>query len=206
MAAQPRWRLECDCGMARSFTNSCPNGAEFDNPGRRPGNHVTHRPNPQTGASPYPPSVSRMHAHHPIPRATPWESGHAHFRIVTRRRRWSASPTCAARAPLPEICRPLRNNGPQTPITDHHICVRSHVATRSHRQRGVRKPRERGRSLPRDPPPFIVWQHRRPRCCRRPPTALAATTTFWIALGGGGLKRATSPIVAPSGPPGPKSA
>ena len=46
-------------------SDSCPNGAACDNPGRRPGIHVTHRPNPQTGAHPYPPSLSRMHAVRP---------------------------------------------------------------------------------------------------------------------------------------------
>ena len=47
------------------MSDSCPNGAECDNPGRRPGIHATHRPNPQTGAHPYPPSLSRMHAVRP---------------------------------------------------------------------------------------------------------------------------------------------
>jgi len=55
MAAQPRRLLEGDCGMARSFTRSSPNGATCINPGQRSGIHATHRPNPQTGASPYPP-------------------------------------------------------------------------------------------------------------------------------------------------------
>ena len=41
MAAQPRWLLECDCGMARSFARSSPNGATCVNLGRRPGTHVT---------------------------------------------------------------------------------------------------------------------------------------------------------------------
>jgi hypothetical protein len=31
--------------------------------------------------------------------------------------------------PSPKIVRALRNNAPQTPITDHHTCVRSHVAS-----------------------------------------------------------------------------
>ena len=41
MAAQPRWLLECDCGMARSVARSSPNGATCVNLGRRPGTHVT---------------------------------------------------------------------------------------------------------------------------------------------------------------------
>ena len=71
MAAQPRWLLECDCGMARSFARSSPNGATCVNLGRRPGIHVTHRHIPQTGAHPYPPSMSRIHTHHPCPRCIP---------------------------------------------------------------------------------------------------------------------------------------
>ncbi len=55
MAAQTRRLLERDCGMDRSFTASSPSGAACDNPGRRPGIHATHRPNPQTGA-PQPPN------------------------------------------------------------------------------------------------------------------------------------------------------
>ena len=77
MAAQPRRLLECDCGMARSFPDSCPNGAACDNPGRRPGTHATHRPNPQTGA-PLPPNrraptakPARLHTHHPCPGCIP---------------------------------------------------------------------------------------------------------------------------------------
>ena len=52
--------------------------------------------------------------------------------------------------PAPEkICAPLRNTKPQTPITDHHTCVRSHVATRSHRPQGARAiPAPTGQSIP----------------------------------------------------------
>ena len=47
MAAQPRRRLEGDCGMARSFTRSSPSGATCINPGQRPGIHATHSPQKQ---------------------------------------------------------------------------------------------------------------------------------------------------------------
>ena len=51
--------------------------------------------------------------------------------------------------PLPKICIARRNNGPQTPITDHHSFVRSHVATRSQRQQGARAiPAPTGQSIP----------------------------------------------------------
>ena len=64
--------FEGSSGLARSFTNACPNGAAHTSPGQRPGIHATHRPIPQTGAPPSPPSMSRLHPHYPIPRVAPW--------------------------------------------------------------------------------------------------------------------------------------
>ena len=66
--------------------------------------------------------------------------------LSAREGRWESS---GARATLPKICAPLRNNGRQTPITDHHTCVRSHVAARSHRPQGARAiPAPTGQSIP----------------------------------------------------------
>ena len=77
LAAAGRASNHEDCGrpaggwVVMPVSDSCPNGAECDNPGRRPGIHATHRPNPQTGASPYPPSVSPIHTHHPCHECIP---------------------------------------------------------------------------------------------------------------------------------------
>ena len=76
LAAQPRRLLEGDCGMARSFTRSSPNGATCVNPGRRPGIHATHAlgfvprttPTPETARN----NTRDGPPHHPKRRLPPY--------------------------------------------------------------------------------------------------------------------------------------
>ena len=80
----------------------CPNGAEYDNLGQRPGNHATHRPNPQTGASQPP---NRRVSTPTIPRVAPWADMRCPFGANGMRHSFRAPPHTQAH-PLPRFALP----------------------------------------------------------------------------------------------------